>query len=289
MSQTSSPDSQAQDKAHNQAHWDMMAPRWKAWWYRYGPASQPVSDYLVAQANLAPGARVLDLATGLGEPALSFARAIGPRGLVLGVDQAAKMIEFAREMAAEAGLANTRFEVQDVEHLALPNEEPFDALVSRWGLMFCTDVVATLKRARDYLRPDARLVAAVWSRPEQVPMLELAGRVMKASLNIDLSRPGPGPFTLSDEANFQALIRQAGFRPRALEPVAVVLDYASAQEFLQDRAMTSPILEDTLAGLSAEQRSRFDAALEAAVDPWRHAEGIRLVNQALCLTAVKAC
>ncbi|HEY9842470.1 MAG TPA: methyltransferase domain-containing protein [Candidatus Obscuribacterales bacterium] len=275
----------ADAKADNQAHWDLMAPRWKAWWYRYGPASQPVSDYLVQQAGLLPGARVLDLATGMGEPALSFARAVGPGGEVLGIDQSVEMIKYACEMAADAGLANLRFEVQDVEQLELPGEAPFDALVSRWGLMFCTDVVATLANARRYLAVGGRLLAAVWSRPEEVPMLELAGSVIQETLGIELTRPGPGPFTLADPDYLAQVLEAGGFRLERLEKVDVVLPCDSAQHYLLDRASISPLLEDVLARLSPEQRTRYDEALEVAIDPWRQGDAIALVNKAICVVA----
>lgn len=279
--------SQAEDKQHNQQHWDLMAPRWKAWWYRYGPASQPVSDYLVQQARLTPGDRVLDLATGLGEPALSFARAVGPDGLVLGLDQAAQMVAFARERAAEAGLRQLRFEVQDIEALQLPEQPPFDAIVSRWGLMFMTDLVGTLQRLRPWLAAEGRLVAAVWSRPETVPMLTLPADVLKQTLDIDLSRPGPGPFDLAAPGRLEAVLATAGFTVRECETVDVVLDYADEETFLKERQLTSPLLESALAGLTPAARGRYDQALAEALNPWRQSEGIRLVNRTLCVTATR--
>lgn len=277
-------DEQIADKAHNRAHWDEMAPRWMAWWERYGPASQPVSDWLVAQAQVSPGARVLDLATGLGEPALSFARAVGPQGLVLGVDQSAQMIAFARERAQAEGLEQLRFAIQDVEALELAHEPPFDALVSRWGLMFCTDLAATLARMRSLLKADGRLVAAVWREARAVPLLSLAGQVLQQSLGIDMSRPGPGPFTLADPEGLRHALRAAGFAVETLETVDVSLVYASAPDYLKDRCQTSPLLESTLAELQPDQRQHFDAALAAALEPWRQGDHFNLVNKALCVS-----
>ncbi len=274
-----------EDRAHNRAHWEDMAPRWKAWWGQYKPASQPVSEKLLAFSGITQGQRVLDLATGMGEPALSFAREVGPEGFVLAIDQSPQMIAWAREEAIAAGLDNLRFEVQDAEGLDLGAEPPFDALVSRWGLMFCLDPVATLQNARRWLRPGGHLAAAVWAPPEEAPMLDLATRVLERELGIVLPRSGPGPFTLSDFALLAEMIQAAGFELVASEKVAVMLPFASAQAFLSERSALMPALAEALAGLSLAQRQQYDQALELAVEPWRSENGINLANWALCVSA----
>ena len=276
----------ADEKLQNQAHWEAMAPRWKAWAKRLGPASQAVSAHLVAQSGVQAGSRVLDLATGLGEPAFSFAQAVGPSGAVLGVDQSSQMIASAREQAQEQGLTQLRFAVQDIEALQLGDEAPFDAVAARWGLMFCSDLRATLAQLPPLLVSGGRLVAAVWGPPERVPMLSLAARVLKASLDLEIRPPGPGPFDLADPSLLEEALAQAGFQAPQWECVPVPLFCDSVQDYLQARAGTSEPLERALAGFSVSERQRFDAALEAALAPWRHEQGYLLVNEARCLRAV---
>lgn len=275
---------QAEDKAHNRSHWETLAPYWKAWWPKYKPASQAVSDWMVKHAGLRSESRVLDLATGLGEPAFSFAQAIGPNGFVLGIDQSEYMVEFARTEAQQLGLTNIQFEVHDAETLNLGSQPLFDVLVSRWGLMFFTDLATSLTHLKQYLKPDGRLVAAVWHEPERAPQLSLAFAVLKSSLGIDLGRPGPGPFALADSEHFISQLSQAGFELQAMETVDVVLEHADTQAYLTDRMQTSPILVETLNGLSAEQRQTFEQALEQAIAPWQHDQGISLVNHAYCVS-----
>ena len=271
----------------NRTHWEAMAPRWKAWWGTYKPASQPVSDYLLQVSGVQPGARVLDLATGMGEPALSFARAVGIQGEVLAIDQSPQMIDWAREEAQLAGLNNVRFLVADVEQLEQPTTAPFDVLVSRWGLMFCVDPGATLRRLNAWLTEQGRFVAAVWSARAEVPMLDLASEVFWQVFGQDLRRAGPGPFSLCEPEMLTGLFEQAGFVVEKLEKVPVVLPFASAQAYLQDRCQLMAPLADALAVLSKAERQRYDAALEAAISPWKTSDGIQLVNQSLCLSADK--
>ena len=89
-------------------------------------------------AGVQPGSRVLDVATGYGEPALTAARAAGPEGAVVATDISAQMLAFGRERAAKAGLENVEFVESEAASLDFP-EGSFDAAVSRWGLIFEPD------------------------------------------------------------------------------------------------------------------------------------------------------
>ena len=52
------------------------------------PASEIISKRLIALAHVASGQRVLDVATGAGDPALTAAQVVGPTGEVVGIDHA---------------------------------------------------------------------------------------------------------------------------------------------------------------------------------------------------------
>src|SRR5205807_1172454 len=112
--------------------------------------------------------RVLDLAAGTGDTTIVAARRVGPGGSVLAVDISAAMLEEAARVAASEGLANVQTLVSDIVSMDL---EPgsFDAAISRFGLMFLTDVVEGLHRIRRALKPHARLAAVVWSTAERNP------------------------------------------------------------------------------------------------------------------------
>jgi ubiquinone/menaquinone biosynthesis C-methylase UbiE len=80
----------------------------------------PLSERLLELAEVGPGDRVLDIATGIGEPAVTTARRVGPEGRVLATDIAPGMLEIGRERAAELGLDNVEFWEADAEALELP-------------------------------------------------------------------------------------------------------------------------------------------------------------------------
>src|SRR6476659_8024871 len=82
--------------------WDKWAPQMLEW-------TGHVSRRLVELAEVQPGSRILDVAAGLGEPALTAAKAAGPEGSVVATDISPEMLAHARERAAAAGLSNIEF------------------------------------------------------------------------------------------------------------------------------------------------------------------------------------
>ena len=93
---------QAEDfKALQRAAWSAAATPWAKWWEVFERGAQSVNDRLVELACIAPGQRVLDIASGLGEPSFTAARRVGPNGLVLGVDFAPDMVARAAARARD--------------------------------------------------------------------------------------------------------------------------------------------------------------------------------------------
>ncbi|MCI0430947.1 MAG: class I SAM-dependent methyltransferase, partial [Rhodospirillales bacterium] len=153
------------------------AMAWKTWFPLIERAAAPLSLRMIALASVGEGQRVLDIGTGLGEPAMTAAGAVGPRGSVVAIDPDPEMIRIARERAAIENAESVTFVVQRVEELRLPPES-MDAILCRWSLMFVDDLAETLARLRVLLRPGGRLVAATWSTPDRVPALSLARSVI---------------------------------------------------------------------------------------------------------------
>ena len=89
----------SQLKQQQRVDWDAAAAGWKRWWTTFEHAAQHISDRLVELAAVRPGYRVADLATGIGEPAITAARRAGTAGRVVAIDQSPGMLAVARERA----------------------------------------------------------------------------------------------------------------------------------------------------------------------------------------------
>src|SRR5258706_7484342 len=135
-------------KAEQRAQWSAAAQGWRKRLAVLEQGAQSLSDRLMELAHVAPGQRVLDVATGIGEPAMTAARWVGPSGAVLAIDQAPQMLAVARERMQAAGIRTVEFIEGDAEAATLPLDS-FDAVVCRWGLMFFPDPVGALARFRN--------------------------------------------------------------------------------------------------------------------------------------------
>jgi SAM-dependent methyltransferase len=112
----------------------------------------PLTERLLVAAGVGPGMRVLDLGTGAGSVALVTARLVGPAGSVVSVDNDPDALAFAAEHAQREGVANIEFVQGDLAVPDLPAGR-FDAVVSRFVLMYLPDPATTLHGAALRLRP----------------------------------------------------------------------------------------------------------------------------------------
>jgi SAM-dependent methyltransferase len=126
-------------------------------WENIAPYLSPVHEHLARVLAPRPGLRWLDVATGTGALALVAARGGAD---VTGVDLAPGLIETARRLAAEEGLA-VRFEVGDAE--ALPVEDAsFRAVSSAMGLIFAPDHAAVARELARVCAPGGRIAFSAW-------------------------------------------------------------------------------------------------------------------------------
>jgi ubiquinone/menaquinone biosynthesis C-methylase UbiE len=138
--------------------------------------------------------RVLDLATGAGEPALRAARRVGPEGLVVGVELDDRVLEIARERARQSGISNLDLHPADAAAADGVPSKFFHAVTVRWGLMYMAAPIAALVNAQKTLLPSGVLVAALWAEPGRVPCYTLPRRLLerfRALPGIDPEAPGP--------------------------------------------------------------------------------------------------
>jgi len=261
---------------------------WREWFPLIERAVGDLSTCMLAQTGVDAGHRVLDLATGIGEPALAAAERVGPDGHVLGVDISPAMIDVARARAEALGVSNAAFRVMDVERLSLTEE--FDAVLSRCGLMFVDDLRGTLERVRRVLVPGGRISAAVWASADETPTLSLAERTAHRVLELPPPHEGDNtPFALGDTRAAIAVMKQAGFEGGEAETVPVTFELTSADRFIAYREALSSRFAAALDGRDSRDRDAVAKAITAALEPYHEPDGtIRMVNRAYCLTAVSS-
>jgi len=215
--------------------WNAAAAGWTRWWTHFERGARPVSERLVELAAVAPGHTVLDVATGLGEPAITAARLVGPRGRVIATDCAPAMLREAARRAESARLSNIAFREMDA---GTPNLDDiaFDSVLCRWGFMFVPDLEGSLRRLLALLRPGGHLATAAWGAPDEVPFIQLsASAVAKVAPLPDAAVSPLHPFRLSDRAILIGAMERAGFAEVSREEVDVTFEFASPQEYTRFR------------------------------------------------------
>lgn len=276
----------ARFKREQRETWDAAAAGWEKWWSIFEKAAQSVSDRLVALARVRPGDRVLDIATGTGEPAVTAARVVGPSGRVIGIDHSSGMLSVARRRAVALGLNNMEFREGDAESLPV-SERGFDAVLCRWGLMFMPDLDSAVRRIREVLKPSGWFATAVWASAEKVPMISLASDRVREIAGVAPPPPGtPDPLSLADTSILERALVAAGFRELSAEPMPVYFEFDSPQAFLECRRDMSFAFRALLSSRPPEVQRRIEEAVLSEARRYVDSNGrMRTANETILIAA----
>jgi SAM-dependent methyltransferase len=112
---------------------------------------EPITRQFLLDAGIAPGMRILDVGTGLGDVAFLAAELVNETGAIVGIDRAPAPLATAQERARARRLRNVSFEVGGPFELTF--ESPFDAVIGRYVLQFQPEPAAMLRRLVPHVRP----------------------------------------------------------------------------------------------------------------------------------------
>lgn len=188
-----------------QPDWGRIAEKFDLWL----PYIAPVGEAMREALPVAPGDRVLDVACGTGEPALTLA-AQNPHAHFTAIDAAPPMVEVASRKAHEARLANIAFEAMPAEHMRFADAS-FDALCCRFGVMLFEDSEAGLSEMRRVLKPDGSFVLAVWSTPETMTTMHWASQAFAGRIPEEQYPAVDKISSLGQPGLLDAMLAQAGF------------------------------------------------------------------------------
>ena len=260
-------------KETTRAQWDGAAEAWNRWGGFLSRWLGPATELMLDMTNLGPGSRVLDVAAGAGEQTLAAARRVGPSGYVLATDISPGILQYAANNAKLAGYNNVETVVADGELLETVSTEPFDAVISRVGLIYFPDQNRALRGMRAHLKPSGRMGAIVYSSAEKNPFFSIPVGIIRRRAALPAPAPGqPGPFSLGDPAVLARRFVDAGFRDVRIEKVDAPLRLTSALECLQFEQESFGALHQMLAGLSPNEQDEAWAEIEDALGRFEHNE-----------------
>ena len=234
--------------------WDSAAEAW----HRWGPTLRswlgPTTDRMFDMAQITSGCRVLDVAAGAGDQTLQAATRVGPGGSVLATDIAPAILAFAAAEAKRAGHTNVATRTMDGERLEL-EDESFDAVISRVGLIYFPDQQKALAEMRRVLVPGGRVAAIVYSTADKNGFFSVPVSLVRRHAKLGPPLPGqPGPFSLGGAGVIEEAFVRAGFRDVKAERVDAPLRMTSAAECLRFERESFGALHQMLSSLDPAGR-----------------------------------
>lgn len=254
-------------------------------------AMAPALDCVLEAAALQPGERVLDIGCGTGASTLAAAAAVGPDSRVTGADISPVMLEGARKRAAEAGCVTVDFVVADAQtHGFEPGA--FDAMISRFGVMFFADSVAAFANMAKAMRPGGRMHFVCWSGLQENPWFSLPRQV--AIDRLGATEPAdpraPGPMAFAEQDYVTGILERAGLAEVSSQEVSVDLTpLGSVEEVAKFAAHVGPasrILKEKEG--TAEDARVIVEALSEKMQAFATPDGVRVPATLNLYSAIRA-
>ncbi|HPF71223.1 MAG TPA: methyltransferase domain-containing protein [Candidatus Krumholzibacteria bacterium] len=281
-----SPFDAAAYKNAQREQWNQDGAAWRRWtpilerWYG------AVTGCMLDLAQVRAGQRVLDVAAGAGEPAVSAARRVGPTGSVLATDIAEGIVEQAAQVARELGLAQIATGAMDGERLDLPDAS-FDVVLCRLGLMYMPHPVDALREWRRVLKPGGRVAVGVFSTPERNAWGAVPASIIRQRAQLPPPVPGrPGPFCLGGDGVLERAFREAGFGAPGMAVVPVPHRIESAAAYVGVAREAFGGFNAMMAHLPPAEREAAWTEIETAMRRFESPGGFEAPGE--CLVGVAA-
>jgi ubiquinone/menaquinone biosynthesis C-methylase UbiE len=268
--------------------WSGSAPFWEKHRDLIRQMFAPVTQALAEDAQIASQYSVLDIATGPGEPALSLAGLVGPSGRIFGIDPIPEMVAAARRAADRLALKNVQFDVAFADPLSFP-ADTFDAVVSRFGVMFFPAPLDAVREMLRVLKPGRKLALAVWHFAENNPFHYAVARVVERFVDSPTPAPdAPDAFRFARPGKLLGVLAEAG----AMSPSERLLQFTiqastSVEDFWTLRCEMSEKLREKLATLTSEQLTEVKRQALEVLRGYSTERGMSFLGEVLIVNGTK--
>jgi ubiquinone/menaquinone biosynthesis C-methylase UbiE len=224
-----------------------------------------VTEALVEYARPKPGMKILDLASGTGEPAISLAARVGSEGHVTALDLSSDLLQIATERAQQRGLNNFSTQQADAQQLPFADQS-FDLVTSRFGVMFFQDCEKAFREVHRVLKPGARTCFLAWGSFEQPYWSSMIGVVLKHVGGPAIEPGGADPFRFAQPGSLLSVLQNAGFAKVEEETKSLPWTWPGTAEEVweQARAVAAPFLP-LLQRIPADKRDEINREVLKAV------------------------
>ena len=191
------------------------------------------NEILLEQAFINDGEWVLDVGCGGGMNSMEIAQRVGPGGWVRGLDISGPILKIARSRGE--GYSNLEFIEGDAARVSL-EEDNYDLIFSRFGVMFFSDPVAAFTNLRNSLKSTGRMVFLCWRSLQENPWMSIPAQAVSSVVEPQGPAPdptAPGPFSLAESSRIEELLTSAGLKIIDLRTVDVVMRLGPMSETVE--------------------------------------------------------
>jgi enediyne biosynthesis protein CalE5 len=171
----------------------------------------------------------------------------------------------------------------DVESMVLERNS-FNAIISRWGLMFLPNPQSSLKSMREALVSGGRISAAVWTEPEKSPTVSMPIGVARQILDLSPMPKTAPPFNLADAKMLERVFEETGLKNIQTERMTLTFKIESVDEFARFQSEVNGPIIALLAEKSEDKRKEVWNAIIDAASKYSGSDGkVTINNEVLCI------
>jgi ubiquinone/menaquinone biosynthesis C-methylase UbiE len=180
--------------------WQRVADKYDSVW---SSLTRQFISYLLADAKVAPGTSVLDVACGPGYVSVA-AKELG--AVPTGMDFSKKMVAIAKTMFPEISFIHG-----DAHDLPF-DDATFDRVLMNFGLLHVSHPEQACAEACRVLKPGGKFGFTVWAGPEQNPGAKIVNDAIEAYANLNVGLPeGPPKYLYGERGECRQVLKRAGF------------------------------------------------------------------------------
>ena len=173
----------------------------------------PLGHHAIKILNPKSGEKILDIGCGTGSTSQSLSKLVGENGLITGIDISEPILNFAKNQLENRNIKNIDFIQEDAQTFNLSNFN-YDAIFSRFGIMFFEDPFFAFKNIKKSLNSRGRITFICWSNREENDWITLSSKVASQFLELPpKNNPRePGPFAFEEYSYIKEILTKSGWK-----------------------------------------------------------------------------
>jgi len=230
--------------------------------------TRTTSAAMLQEAQVQPGMRVLDLASGSGEPALTLASAVAPDGLVVATDLDIDQLAVAGAGARQHGLGKVALAQADAEILPFA-DRAFDLVTCRFAVWSFGDPERALAEARRVLREGGRATFAVFGPWEHCAWFITTIGVLRKHIQLPPGVPG-SPSRAASPGTLLPMLQRGRFAQARELSRTVVWTWPGPAEELHRAVQEFPIFRPLFERIGSARRDQASREVLTAIRQYEH-------------------